>query len=178
METTNEPMIENTDSESSASTYFTVSVTKFTIMSLCTMGIYELYWFYKNWGHIKSQQKNEIMPFWRAFFAPLWAYSAFKHIQDEINEKELNISIYAGALAVVYLIFHALWRLPDPYWFVSYFTFLFLIPANNALTLINQKEDSSFQQNSAIKGWNWLAVTLGGVVFILSIIGTFLPETA
>lgn len=176
METTNESMIENTGSESSTSTYFTVSRTKLLIMSLCTMGLYDLYWFYKNWSHIKSQQKSKIRPFWRAFFAPFWAYSAFNHIQDEINEKELNIPIYAGALAIVYFIFHALWRLPEPYWLVSYFSFLFLVPANNALTLINQKEDFSFQQNSAIKGWNWLAVTLGGLFFILTIIGTFLPE--
>jgi len=29
--------------------FFTPSTLKFVLMSVCTFGIYELYWFYKNW---------------------------------------------------------------------------------------------------------------------------------
>jgi hypothetical protein len=29
--------------------YFPVSRLKLAVMSTCTLGIYELYWFYKNW---------------------------------------------------------------------------------------------------------------------------------
>ncbi len=34
--------------------FFTTSTLKLTLMSICTFGIYELYWFYKNWVLIKE----------------------------------------------------------------------------------------------------------------------------
>jgi len=46
-----------------------VSKTKLAVMSICTLGMYDLYWFYKNWGLVKDRNNLEIKPFWRAFFA-------------------------------------------------------------------------------------------------------------
>lgn len=34
--------------------YFPVSNTKLVLMSLATLGFYELYWFYKNWVFVKD----------------------------------------------------------------------------------------------------------------------------
>ena len=48
--------------------FFTASVLKLIVMSVCTMGIYQLYWFYKNWKLIKDRTGQKIRPFWRAFF--------------------------------------------------------------------------------------------------------------
>lgn len=39
---------------SSESYFFTASTLKLVLMSVCTLGLYELYWFYKNWVLIKS----------------------------------------------------------------------------------------------------------------------------
>jgi len=33
--------------------------------------------------------KRYIMPFWREFFAPLWAYSCFKHIKTAAVENDI-----------------------------------------------------------------------------------------
>ena len=49
--------------------YFPVSLLKLVIMSTCTFGIYELYWFYRNWCFVRTREAPEIMPFWRAFFS-------------------------------------------------------------------------------------------------------------
>jgi len=173
---------ENNSGENQGNTeetkFFSVSLSKLAIMSVCTMGLYELYWFYKNWIHIKNQQQSNIMPFWRAFFAPLWAYSAFKHIQGKVDEEKLGLSLNPVIFAIAYFVVTALWRLPDPLWLLSFLSFLLMVPANNATTKINEKQIENFQQNSSIKGWNWLAIVLGGALFILSLIGTFLPEQA
>jgi hypothetical protein len=40
--------------------YFAVSLLKLTVMSVCTFGIYELYWFYKNWRLIMEREKIDI----------------------------------------------------------------------------------------------------------------------
>ena len=49
--------------------FFAVSPLKLIVMSTATLGIYELYWFYKNWKLIKQRTESNIMPFWRAFLA-------------------------------------------------------------------------------------------------------------
>ena len=36
-------------------------------------GIYNIYWSYKNWQRIKSRSREDISPFWRAFFAGMTA---------------------------------------------------------------------------------------------------------
>jgi len=160
------------------SKYFSVSTSKLVIMSICTLGLYEIYWFYKNWEHIKHQEQSNIMPFWRAFFAMIWAYSAFDYIRKNLGEEGLNTALYAGLAAIAFFVLNIMTRLPDPYWLVSFLSFLTLIPANNAITKINQKSDNNFIQNGSIKSWNWLAVALGGPFFALVAIEVFFfPQT-
>lgn len=170
--------VENKESVKEETTYFSVSPLKLMIMSVGTFGIYDLYWFYKNFCHIKQKNNLDIMPFWRAFFAPLWSYSAFEYIQDELKDKQISLKIYAGLLAVLYFIIQASWRLPDPFWIISTFSFVMIMPANLGTTRINEKVVHGFSQNSRIKGWNWLVILLGLPFFFLAVIGTFLPVDA
>jgi len=156
--------------------FFTTSTLKLILMSICTFGIYELYWFYKNWVLIKERTEQNIMPFWRAFFAPLWAYSCFKHIKTVAGERNIQESLSIGLLAFVYFILQALWRLPDPFWLISFFSIALLIPANNVALEINKHLDTEFKNNEKFTGWNWVGLVLGGLLFVLSIIGAFLPE--
>ncbi len=51
--------------------FFPVSITKLIILSICTIGIYEVYWFYKNWEIIKQREYSKISPFWRAIFSAI-----------------------------------------------------------------------------------------------------------
>src|SRR5690349_17919588 len=58
--------------------FFPVSPVKLVVMSTFTFGIYELYWFYRNWKLIKQRTGASITPFWRAFFGILFCYQCFK----------------------------------------------------------------------------------------------------
>src|SRR5690625_4658746 len=49
-----------------------VAAWKFILLSLATLGLYELYWFYRGWSFVKRSEKSRIMPFWRTVFAPIW----------------------------------------------------------------------------------------------------------
>ena len=147
--------------------YFTTSTLKLALMSICTAGFYELYWFYKNWVLIKKRTGQNIMPFWRAFFAPLWAYSCFKHIKTSADENNIEESLPIGVLAFLYFIFQALWRLPDPYWLVSFFSFAFLIPVNSAALKVNRRLIADFTNNEKFSGWNWAGLVFVGLLFAL-----------
>ena len=156
--------------------FFTTSTLKLALMSICTFGIYELYWFYKNWVLIRERTGQNIMPFWRASFAPLWAYSCFRHIKSSADENNIQESLSIGFLAFFYFIFQALWRLPDPFWLVSSFSFALLIPANSVALKVNKHLVSDFSNNERFSGWNWVGLVLGGLLFVLSLLGAFLPE--
>lgn len=159
------------------SSFFSVSTTKLAVMSICTLGLYILYWLYKNFEHIKKTKDgySGISPFWRAFFGPIWAYSCFDHIQDECDEKETNITVYAGLFAFIYFILQATWQLPEPYMLVSYFSFVPFVVANTTTAKLNQIRNPAFIPDGKFRRWNWLALTLGTVMVLLSILGAFLP---
>ncbi len=156
--------------------FFTTSTLKLVLMSICTFGMYELYWFYKNWMLIKKRTKQNIIPFWRAFFAPLWAYSCFKHIKTVAGERNIEKSLSIGFLAFVYFILQALWRLPDPFWLISFSSVVLLIPVNNVALEVNKNLDSEFKNNENFTGWNWVGLVMGGLLVLPSIMSMFLLE--
>ena len=102
------------DSHTMAPYFFTTSTLKLTLMSICTLSIYQLYWFYKNWALIKERTGQNIMPFWRASFAPFWAYSCFKHIKISAEDNNIQESLSIGLLAVVYIILPSIMETSQP----------------------------------------------------------------
>jgi hypothetical protein len=67
--------------------------------------------------------------------------------------------------------------LPDPYWLFSFLRFALLIPANSVALNINKNLNPHFKNNEKFSGWNWAGVVVGGVLFVLCIIETFMPES-
>jgi len=156
--------------------FFTTSTLKFVVMSICTFGLYELYWFYKNWVLIEAKTGKNIMPFWRAFFAPFWAYSCFKHVKTSANENQVSETLSTGLLAAMYFIAVGISLAPDPYWLVGFFGFVFIIPVNSVAVDCNRKLIPEYENNEAFTGWNWFGVVIGGLFLVLSLVGTFLPQ--
>lgn len=162
--------------DSTAPKYFTTPPAKFIAMSICTFGLYEAYWSYKNWRIIKDRDGSKIMPFWRAAFFPLWHYSLLSELNKTLESRALSSSAYRGFLAAALFVLNAMWRLPDPYWLVSMLTFLAFLPAQEKPEEMGaiQEQSSSFHFSNAF------AYLLGGplIAFVaLSAIG-FVPSTA
>jgi len=42
--------------------FFAVSVLKLFVMCVCTFGIYQFYWFYKNWQRIAERDRETVWP--------------------------------------------------------------------------------------------------------------------
>lgn len=65
-----------------------IPIWKFILLSFTTYGLYELFWFYKNWKFLKEKDKLSISPFWRTVFAPIFATSITEHIFEMIKDHE------------------------------------------------------------------------------------------
>lgn len=68
--------------------YLGISVTRLVCMNILTSGLYDCYWFYKNWQIIKLEEKSNISPFWRSVFSIFFVYSLF----NKIGRKAIHCS--------------------------------------------------------------------------------------
>lgn len=119
------------------------------------------------------------MPFWRAIFFPLWHYSLLGKLGEAVQAPALSSQLYRGVLALSLLALNATWHLPDPYWLVSFLTFLpflpILIPVADATSshLIHEPVSNH-------RPVNFIAYVLGGPLFMITVLTTigFFPSTA
>ena len=156
--------------------FFPVSPLKLVVMSTVTFGIYELYWFYKNWKLIKQRTDSDIRPFWRAFFGVLFCYSCFKEIKKVATSRGVSFPASPGWLAVLWIGLVLSWRLPDPYWMVDILTPFVLFPIQKTVNDLNTIVAPNHNPNARFSAWNIVITVVGGILFVLVIIGTFLPS--
>ena len=154
-------------------TFFPVSAGKFVAMSVLTFGIYDLYWSYRNWHRIKARSREDLSPFWRAFFAPLFAFALFERVHEAADRKKLGVGWSAGLLGVLYFLLHALWRLPDPWWTISLLGFAPVLPVVRTIEELHASEPSTEGVNSRYTGANIAAMIIGGLVLLLALLGAF-----
>lgn len=153
--------------------YLSVSVTKLILLSFGTIGLYQFYWFYKNWQLHKLRTGESISPFLRTFFGIIFCYPLFRRIGEYTTTSGIS-SFNAGACAAAWIIPSLLVDLPDPYWRVIFLAVFALVPVQRTVNEINAKAAPGCAVNAKIKGWNWLAVFPGLLLLALIIIGAFL----
>lgn len=156
--------------------FFPTSILKLVLMSVCSFGLYELYWFYQQWRYVKEREEQGIHPFWRAFFTYFFCYRLFKKVRDYDQPALALSNLPAGLLATGWIVVTLMWRLPDPFWLVSYVAVVFLIPVQLRVNHINRVVAPDHDPNTRFNWANWLTLLLGGTLFILSLIGTFIQD--
>ena len=156
--------------------FFAVSVPKLVVLSICTLGLYEVFWFYKNWCLVRERERSRILPSARAFFAFFFCYGMFKRVRDFPIQSVTVNTLPAGALTVGWILTNCLWDLPGPSGLIAFLSFLFIIPVQVSAARINEAVAPNHDRNERFTTANWVTVVIGGLVFILMVIGSFLPE--
>jgi hypothetical protein len=155
--------------------FFDVSLPKLLVLSVCSLGIYELYWFYKNWQLVRARERSDISPLWRAGCGFFYCYALFKRVRD-CDAQTGSGTLPAGALAAGWVVVTCLWQLPDRYSLAANLSCLCLLPVQAAANRINGIAGAP-NRNIRFSLWNWLTVALGGTVLVLDALGVFtVPE--
>ncbi len=142
---------------STAIEYFSVSLIKLAIMSIISLGLYDFYWFYKNWQKIFAQEKKE-----KAFFSmsagiralPIfnlfYCYSLFGRIIK--SAKELGYKTNFSILGLyLFYIFAILFNRADNLVFLITFLRIFpLLAIQQAINFNNQKINPDSKINSRL----------------------------
>ena len=94
------------ESENSGLALYVIAPWKFTLLFWATLGIYDVYWNFKNWQSQKDIRQKEIQPVGRALFSIFFFASLLKTINSE-NEgkaKPLPVALMATLYILSYLI--------------------------------------------------------------------------
>ena len=159
--------------------FFPVGNGKFIVLSLCSFGIYVLYWNYKAWQRIRDRSHESMSPFWRTFFSPLWSFVLFERVKDEAARQRIPVAWRAGVLGTLYLLLNVAAALPDPWWLVSFFWFVPLVPVVNTIEQINTAVPAAEGRNESYSGGNIATILIGGLLLIVVVLATLLfPERA
>jgi hypothetical protein len=158
--------------------FFSVSGLKLVVMSTVTFGIYELYWLYRHWRAVREHfGRSDIMPFWRAFFGFFFCYQLFKTVKDTADSHGVPSRFSPGLLAVAWIALTLCWKLPDPFWLIDVFAVLPLLTVQRAInSLHSQLPTTDYDHNRKFTAANIVGIVVGGLLFVLAIIGSFIPE--
>lgn len=161
--------------DSNEPAFFAVSISKLLVMSICSLGLYQVYWFYKNWSIIKARGQLDIFPAPRAIFAVFFCYQCFRHIRDFVPAATVKSSVAAGPLATAWIVATLAGRLPGLYWLISMLSVLFLVPVQSHINQVNAAVQPDHDRNDKFTAANWLVIVLGVIVLGLALVGSTVP---
>ena len=166
--------------------YFAISPKRLALFSILTFGIYEIYWFYKNWVAVKKFEGAKVSPFWRAIFAVFFCYNLFKRVLESAKQQGYQNSYSPGWLAAIYIgllvIGNGLSRTEtydvgfNLFWLaVVVATFIPLLSVQKAINFNNEKIKEGGVLRESFSGGEVVLIVVGVLWMLLVLWGTFLP---
>ncbi|ESP92607.1 MULTISPECIES: hypothetical protein [Pseudoalteromonas] len=174
----------NTD-EPAQMQFYIVSAKKFWTLSLMTLGIYALYWFYKHWSEYKKSTGEDIWPVPRAIFSIFFTHSLFSFIEvkyeQENGEKPIRIIHYATAFVIVTIVggmINTKSGTGQVALYIELAWYLTLVITSfccfKAQMLVNKaNNDPSGSANSSFTLINYVFIFIGVALWYLVLLGTY-----
>jgi hypothetical protein len=146
--------------------FFAVSLSKLVVMSVFSFGLYQVYWFYKNWGLIEKREGHGFVVMARAILSVVFCYRLFVRVR----EAGAGVGSFpAGALAAGYIVTSVFWLLPDEWLIVANAGVLCLLPVQRVANRVNAIQAPNHDRNTRYSGWNLLVMALGIALQVASI---------
>ncbi|HXH85947.1 MAG TPA: hypothetical protein VNI35_03930, partial [Nitrospira sp.] len=130
----------------------------------------------ENWQLVKKRECSDISPFWRTCFAVIYCFPLFGAIESRAKLPPIRPAISSPVLAGGWVLFSVLSMLPDPYWLVTFLSVVFLVPVQEQINRINEQAAPGHDPNKRFTAWNVVAVIVGGSVFVLAVLVTFIAR--
>jgi len=150
--------------------FFDVSVAKLVVMSIVTLGVYQIYWFYKN-CQLARERGEDIWPLPRALFSPLFAFELFKRVRSTGRDAGVLAVANAGGLAWMYFLLQAMWRLPGLFSLTGFATVLPLVSVQRDIARVHQVLGFDPHVNDRFTWMNVVGIIVGSLFLLLIVIG-------
>lgn len=172
--------------------FFSLSLKRLTLFNILTLGLYQIYWFYKNWKAIKKAENSKIIPLGRAIISVIFCYSLFKKVLLSAKSLDYQKSYSPGWLAAIYIILtilgNAFMRLTTKtdqitagldVFFSIIFILLSLIPivfVQKAINFNNEKTNGKSALNRKLSRGEIIMVAIGAIFFLAVFLSPFVPR--
>ena len=153
-----------------------LSSQKFILLSVFSLGLYNVWWIYKSWKFFRDKDNLDIMPAARAIFAIFFLNSLFEKIQNFSKSKGYTKTFSSVGYFIGFIGLNFASKLPDPYWLVSFLSMFFLIPALESLNYgIKNSGDYKVIENGKYNNRQIGLILVGAIFWVLVLIGMFVP---
>lgn len=83
--------------------FYAVPGEKFVIMSVLSLGLYQIYWLYRNWMAVKYREGTRIRPLWRGYFGPLYLYPLARRVREGALAAGIDVGWRPWVIMLLYL---------------------------------------------------------------------------
>jgi len=156
---------------STAPAYYSPSTLKIAALSMASMGLYPMYWFWQNWRAIKRETGGTQWPWARALFSPLWSFLCFSDLRDVAQSRRRQLAFAPAVLGVLFFVLNLAGRLPNGAALIAIFGFVPLLPVNSLLRQYHHDEKVDMQRMDRFGVWHILLTLAGGAVLLLAVLG-------
>ena len=148
---------------------YVVAPRKFLLLMVGTLGVYSVYWFYRNWSQLRGK-RGSYQPVLRAIFAIFFTHALFREIEAILARKQIVHRWSPRQLASIFVAASVMDRIVTRMdgLFFSLVSLALLVPTTLSLLQAQKainaaEEDPSGSANSALTIGNivWLIVGLG-----------------
>jgi hypothetical protein len=152
-----------------AAPYFSVARQKLIVMSVTTLSLYQIYWFYRNFQATNARSGSGVSPFWRAIAAPLTAHGLFEGVRTDAKSRFIAVSWSSAGLAAIYFLLTLCCFLDYPWWTIALCSVFALVPAHATMEEVNRKVAPAAPRNDRYSAMNGVAIAAGIAVTILGL---------
>lgn len=158
--------------------YFAVSVPKLLVMSIASLGLYQVYWHYQNWRRYRARSRRRFSVLLRTFLAPLFSFRLFERMHHDLRQAGLRGLPEPGLLALGYLGLNATLSLPDPWWVLSFLNIVPLLMAQAGVNRLHAVVAPAAPRNRRYSGANVALIIAGVFLFVMMLLGLFFMPPA
>jgi hypothetical protein len=168
--------------------FFVTSLRKLILLYMFTMGLYVVYWGYKQWDSQRLAVGEKIYPVLRAVFLIFFTHSLFSLINKRL-ELQGQPNWRYGSAPTLFVVFAILASVVNYVTRNSQFGGLVALALTVILLVLQlwplvtmQRQanlaslDTEGARNSSLSGWNWAFIVFGGVFWLMAIAGFILIE--
>ena len=170
--------------------YFSIPLRRLAFLSVLTLGLYEIFWFYKNWEAIRKTEQQKISPFGRAIFAIFYCYSFFKKVLRSAKKYNYSDSYSPELLATLYIVLffvgnglgqieHATFEFDIFFLLIALSSFVPLLSVQKAINFNNSKIVQNYNERRKFSRGEIVLIVLGIILFglvLLEIFSSFIPN--
>jgi Domain of unknown function (DUF4234) len=161
--------------------YYAVPPLKMVLLSFATFGLYEIYWFFKQWKAVREQTHERLSPVARSLFAIFFCNRLFGHIRGAAINAEVRTGMATGALSAIFIlgsIFESVASRAEwgPAWMLGFVTIVPLAIMQKEVNQLVARQTPDADRNTRYGAGVIVLLVIGALLWGLVILGT-LVET-